>query len=178
MCRYRRYRPIDLLRLLPLSLRKMLDFCVGFCSISKTGSASLAPPAGERGVVSSRCLSPLHWDPYLRTGSKLGRLLASTSKCLAQSNKSPERGTATKERHQQRAVSNRRGPYMRDRRTLPSRQRTYIHLHVRVDRLEDEISHFYKVINELRTRVSMLEKQLYQIPMIRTRGPIGAVRWT
>jgi hypothetical protein len=52
------------------------------------------------------------------------------------------------------------GLIMRDRRTLPSRQRTYIHLHVRVDRLEDEISHFYKVINELRTRVSMLEKQL------------------
>jgi hypothetical protein len=49
---------------------------------------------------------------------------------------------------------------MRDRRTLPSRQRTYRHLHVRVDRLEDAISHFYNVINELRTRVSMLEKQL------------------
>jgi hypothetical protein len=32
-----------------------------------------------------------------------GRPMASTSKCLAQSNKSPERGTATKERHRQRA---------------------------------------------------------------------------
>jgi uncharacterized protein YlxW (UPF0749 family) len=49
---------------------------------------------------------------------------------------------------------------MRDRRTLPSRQRTYRYLHVRVDRLEDAISHFYKVINELRRDVSTLEKQL------------------
>jgi hypothetical protein len=46
------------------------------------------------------------------------------------------------------------------RRTLPSRQRTYRHLYVRVDRLEDAISHFYKVINELRRDVSTLEKQL------------------
>jgi hypothetical protein len=49
---------------------------------------------------------------------------------------------------------------MRDRRTLPSRQRTYRYLHVRVDRLEDAISHFYNVITELRRRVSTLEKQL------------------
>ena len=49
---------------------------------------------------------------------------------------------------------------MRDRRTLPSRQRTYRRLHVRVDRLEDAISHFYNVINELRSRVSTLEKEL------------------
>jgi len=49
---------------------------------------------------------------------------------------------------------------MRDRRTLPSRQRTYRYLHVRVDRLEDAISHFDNVINELRRRVSTLEKQL------------------
>jgi hypothetical protein len=33
-------------------------------------------------------------------------------------------------------------------------------LHVQVDRLEDAISHFYKVINELRRRVSTLEKKL------------------
>ena len=46
------------------------------------------------------------------------------------------------------------------RRTLPSRQRTYRHLYVRVDRLEDAISHFYNVINELRGHVSTLEKQL------------------
>jgi len=46
------------------------------------------------------------------------------------------------------------------RRTLPSRQRTYRHLYVRVDQLEDAISHFYKVINELRGRVSTLEKKL------------------
>jgi hypothetical protein len=45
----------------------------------------------------------------------------------------------------------------RDRRTLPSRQRTYIRLRARVDRLEDAISHFYNVINELRGRVSTLE---------------------
>ena len=49
---------------------------------------------------------------------------------------------------------------MRDRRTLPSRQRTYIRLHVRVDRLEDAMSHFYNVIDELRRRVSTLEKKL------------------
>jgi hypothetical protein len=49
---------------------------------------------------------------------------------------------------------------MRNRRTLPSRQRTYRRLHVRVDRLEDAISHFYSVINELRRRVSTLEKKL------------------
>jgi hypothetical protein len=49
---------------------------------------------------------------------------------------------------------------MRDKRTLPSRQRTYRRLYVRVDRLEDAISHFYKVINELRRRVSTLEKKL------------------
>jgi predicted RNase H-like nuclease (RuvC/YqgF family) len=48
----------------------------------------------------------------------------------------------------------------RNRRTLPSRQRTYRRLHVRVDRLEDAISHFYDVINELRSRVSTLEKKL------------------
>jgi hypothetical protein len=48
----------------------------------------------------------------------------------------------------------------KDRRTLPSRQRPYKHLHVRVDRLEDAISHFYNVINELCRRVSTLEKQL------------------
>ena len=49
---------------------------------------------------------------------------------------------------------------IRNRRTLPSRQRTYRRLHVRVDRLEDAISHFYNVINELRRRVSTLEKNL------------------
>jgi predicted RNase H-like nuclease (RuvC/YqgF family) len=49
---------------------------------------------------------------------------------------------------------------MRDRRTLPSRQRTYRRLYVRVDRLEDTMSHFYNVIDELRRRVSTLEKKL------------------
>jgi hypothetical protein len=49
---------------------------------------------------------------------------------------------------------------MRDRRTHSSRQRTYRYLHVRVECLEDAISHFYNVINELRGHVSSLEKQL------------------
>ena len=40
----------------------------------------------------------------------------------------------------------------KNRRTQPSRQRTYIRLYARVDRLEDAISHFYNVINELRAR--------------------------
>ena len=38
------------------------------------------------------------------------------------------------------------------RRTQPARQRIYMRLHTRVDRLEDAVSHFYKVINELRER--------------------------
>jgi hypothetical protein len=67
---------------------------------------------------------------------------------------------------------------MRDRRTLPSRQRTYRRLHVRVDLLEDAISHFYNVIDELRRRVSTLEKKLEPLakdvvaeagPMVRRR---------
>jgi hypothetical protein len=49
---------------------------------------------------------------------------------------------------------------MRDKRTLPSRQRTYRRLHVRVDQLEDVIGHYYNAINELRWRVSTLEKKL------------------
>jgi len=49
---------------------------------------------------------------------------------------------------------------MRSRRAQPSRQRAYIRLYARVDRLEDAISHFYNVINELRKRVSTLEKKL------------------
>jgi len=49
---------------------------------------------------------------------------------------------------------------MRGRRTQPSRQRAYIRLYARVDRLEDAISHFYNVIDELRKRVSTLEKKL------------------
>jgi hypothetical protein len=48
---------------------------------------------------------------------------------------------------------------MQNRRTLPSRQRTYIRLRARVDHLEDAISHFYNVISELRRRVSALEKK-------------------
>jgi len=60
-------------------------------------------------------------------------------------------------------------PAMPDRRTLLSRQRAYIRLHTRIDRLEDAMSHLYKitkelrnlynVTNELRERVSTLEKE-------------------
>jgi hypothetical protein len=49
---------------------------------------------------------------------------------------------------------------MRNRRTQPSRQRTYIRLRARVDRLEDATSNFYNVINEVRRRVSTLENKL------------------
>ena len=62
----------------------------------------------------------------------------------------------------------------RDRRTLPSRQRTYIRLSARVDRLEDAISHFYDVIDELRRRVSTLENKLTQGAA--TNGSIRGVR--
>jgi hypothetical protein len=51
----------------------------------------------------------------------------------------------------------------RDRRKQPARQRTHIRLRARVDRLEDAISHFYNVINELRGRVSTLEKKLKRL---------------
>ena len=47
-----------------------------------------------------------------------------------------------------------------DRRTESTRQRSDIRLHSRVDCLEDTISHFYNVINDLRERVSTLEKKL------------------
>jgi hypothetical protein len=47
---------------------------------------------------------------------------------------------------------------MRNRRTLPSRQGTYIRLRAGLD--EDAISHFYNVINDLSRRVSTLEKKL------------------
>jgi hypothetical protein len=48
----------------------------------------------------------------------------------------------------------------RDRRKQPARQRTYRHLYARVDALEDAISHFYNVINELHRRFSTLEMKL------------------
>jgi hypothetical protein len=48
---------------------------------------------------------------------------------------------------------------MRKKDGQPARQRTYTRLYARVDRLEDTISHFYNVINELRRRVSTLEKK-------------------
>ena len=55
----------------------------------------------------------------------------------------------------------------RDRRTLPSRQRTYIRLRSRVDRLEDAISHFHNAVDEFRRRVSTLEKKL-KLPLVLT----------
>ena len=42
----------------------------------------------------------------------------------------------------------------KSRRTEPAHQRTYMRLRSRVDRLEDAISHFYNVINELRGRAA------------------------
>jgi hypothetical protein len=39
-------------------------------------------------------------------------------------------------------------------------ERAYGRLRARIDRLEDTISHFYNVINELRERVSRVEKKL------------------
>jgi hypothetical protein len=47
----------------------------------------------------------------------------------------------------------------RDIRKQPARQRTYIRLRARVEALEDAISHFYNVVNELRRRVSTLDKK-------------------
>jgi hypothetical protein len=49
---------------------------------------------------------------------------------------------------------------MPDRSTDPAPERFYARLSDRVDRLEDTISYFYNVLNELRRRVSTLEKQL------------------
>jgi hypothetical protein len=48
----------------------------------------------------------------------------------------------------------------RDIRKQPARQPAYKRLLARVETLEDAISHFYNVINELRRRVSTLEKKL------------------
>ena len=45
-------------------------------------------------------------------------------------------------------------------RKQSARQRTYKRLSSRVDGLEDAINHFYYVMNELRRRVSTLEKKL------------------
>ena len=69
---------------------------------------------------------------------------------------------------------------MPDRPTEPARdrayQRAYERLYDRIDRLEDRledgISHFYNVIDELRRRVSMLEKQLK--PLAKDGDPPGS----
>jgi hypothetical protein len=44
--------------------------------------------------------------------------------------------------------------------TDPAPERAYGRLRARIDRLEDTISHFYNVINQVRERVSALEKKL------------------
>jgi len=59
----------------------------------------------------------------------------------------------------------------RDRRKEPARQRPYKRLSARVDCLEDAISHFYNVINELRRRVSTLEKELKPLAKDEQRRP-------
>ena len=56
---------------------------------------------------------------------------------------------------------------MPDRPTEPARDRAHERIHERLydridrleDRLEDAISHFYNALNELRERVSTLEKK-------------------
>jgi exonuclease VII small subunit len=52
---------------------------------------------------------------------------------------------------------------MPDRPTEPARERAYGRLSNRIDRLEDRledaINHFYNAINELRERVSTLERK-------------------
>ena len=47
--------------------------------------------------------------------------------------------------------------------TEPSPERAYERVNARMDRLEDTITHFYNVINELRERVSTLEKKLERL---------------
>jgi hypothetical protein len=51
---------------------------------------------------------------------------------------------------------------MPDRSTEPAPERAYGRLVSRMDRHEDTIAYFYNVINELRERVSTLEKKLAQ----------------
>jgi len=52
---------------------------------------------------------------------------------------------------------------MPDRPTEPAPERFYLRLSDRIDRLEDAISHFYNVINELRRRVSTLDNVLNEL---------------
>ena len=50
---------------------------------------------------------------------------------------------------------------MPDSSTDPTPERFYARLSDRIDRLEDTMSHFYNVLNELRERVSTLERKLH-----------------
>jgi uncharacterized coiled-coil protein SlyX len=47
--------------------------------------------------------------------------------------------------------------------TEPPPERAYECVNARMDRLEDTITHFYNVINELRERVSTLENKLKRL---------------
>jgi len=49
--------------------------------------------------------------------------------------------------------------FRRNRQTQPALQRAYVRLNDQIDCLEDTITYFYNVINELRERVSTLEKK-------------------
>jgi len=52
---------------------------------------------------------------------------------------------------------------MSRRPTEPPPERAYESVNSRIDRLEDTNTHFYNVINELRERVSTLEKKLERL---------------
>ena len=72
--------------------------CSGFSFLfCQLGPVHTPYPRAGRGRGQSESLPPPFGTRNPRTGSKLSRLMASTRKCLAQSNKSPRAGTATKE---------------------------------------------------------------------------------
>ena len=45
----------------------------------------------------------------------------------------------------------------------PARQRAYVRLQAQIGRLEDTITYFHNAINELRRRVSTVEKELERL---------------
>jgi prefoldin subunit 5 len=60
---------------------------------------------------------------------------------------------------------------MRDKRKQPARQLAYKRLSARIDRLEDAISHFHNVINELRRHVSTLDEEVKALSQSQRQGP-------
>jgi hypothetical protein len=72
--------------------------CAGFSYLFLADGTypSPYPRAGRGAAVVGVASASAIGDPNPSTGSRLGRLMASTRKCLAQSNKSPRAGTATK----------------------------------------------------------------------------------